>query len=138
MSASEEIKGYARKAAEAAAEVKATSIVALDVSERLVVTEVFLVISGSSDPQLRAIVNGVERALHEEGLKRKRREGLDAEIHWVLLDYGDLIVHVQKDEDREFYALEKLWGDCPAVDLGIELESEEPSTLDRLLAGTEE
>ena len=56
----------------------------------------------------------------------------------MLLDYGDLIVHVQKDEDREFYALEKLWGDCPVVDLGIELESEEPSTLDRLLAGTEE
>ena len=77
-------------------------------------------------------------ALHEAGLKRKRREGLDAEIHWVLLDYGDLIVHVQRDEDREFYALEKLWGDCPVVDLGIELESEEPSTLDRLLAGTEE
>ena len=138
MSASEEIKEFARRAAEAASEVKATSIVALDVSERLVVTEVFLVISGSSDPQLRAIVNGVERALHEAGLKRKRREGLDAEIHWVLLDYGDLIVHVQRDEDREFYALEKLWGDCPVVDLGIELESEEPSTLDRLLAGTEE
>ena len=138
MSASEEIKEYARRAAEAASEVKATSIVALDVSERLVVTEVFLVISGSSDPQLRAIVNGVERALHEAGLKRKRREGLDAEIHWVLLDYGDLIVHVQRDEDREFYALEKLWGDCPVVDLGIELESVEPSTLDRLLAGTEE
>lgn len=138
MSASEEIKEFARKAAQAASDVKATSIVALDVSERLVVTEVFLVISGSSDPQLRAIVNGVERALHEVGLKRKRREGLDAEIHWVLLDYGDLIVHVQKDEDREFYALEKLWGDCPTIDLGIELESEEPSTLDRLLAGTEE
>ncbi len=138
MSASEEIKEFAREAAQAASDVKATSIVALDVSERLVVTEVFLVISGSSDPQLRAIVNGVERALHEVGLKRKRREGLDAEIHWVLLDYGDLIVHVQKDEDREFYALEKLWGDCPTIDLGIELESEEPSTLDRLLAGTEE
>ncbi|MFT0846786.1 ribosome silencing factor [Actinomycetaceae bacterium L2_0104] len=138
MTASEEIKEYARLAAEAAAEVKATSIVAIDVSERLILTEVFLVISGSSDPQLRAIVNGVEKAMHDAGVKRQRREGLESEIHWVLLDFGDLIVHVQRDEDREFYALEKLWGDCPVIDLGISLEADEPSTLDRLLAGSDE
>lgn len=136
MTASEEIKEYARLAGEAAAEVKATSIVAIDVSERLILTEVFLVISGSSDPQLRAIINGVEKAMQTAGVKRRRREGLEAEIHWVLLDFGDLIVHVQRDEDREFYALEKLWGDCPAIDLGIAVGDDEPSTLDRLLAGS--
>lgn len=136
MTASEEVKSFARLAGEAAAEVKATSVVAIDVSERLILTEVFLVISGSSDPQLRAIVNGVEKALHDVGVKRQRREGFDSEIHWVLLDFGDLIVHVQRDEDREFYALEKLWGDCPVIDLGIVLDDGEPSTLDRLRAGS--
>lgn len=135
MTASEEVKNYARLAGEAAAEVKATSVVAIDVSERLILTEVFLIISGSSDPQLRAIVNGVEKAMHDVGVKRQRREGFEPEVHWVLLDFGDLIVHVQRDEDREFYALEKLWGDCPVIDLGIAHDGDEPSTLDRLRAG---
>lgn len=146
MAASEEVIGFAQLAAQKAADAKPTSIVAIDVSERLILTEVFLVISASSQPQMRAVVKAVDQAMDEAGVERKRREGFDAELHWVLLDYGDLIIHVQLDEDREFYALEKLWADCPQIDLGVELPSEaaggltsdssnEPSTLDRLLAG---
>lgn len=119
MAASSESIEYARIAAQAASELKASSIIALDVSERLVLTEVFLVVSGSSNRQVRALVDDIEEALLKAGLHRKRREGLDDDPHWVLIDFGDLIVHVQQDEDREFYALEKLWGDCPVVELGV-------------------
>lgn len=120
MTASEQALNYARIAAEAASELKATSIIGLDVSERFILSEIFLVISGSSERQVRAIVDDVEEALLKAGLHRKRREGMQEEAHWVLIDFGDLIVHVQQDEDREFYALERLWGDCPQVDLGIQ------------------
>lgn len=119
MTASTESLNYARIAAEAASELKAESIVALDVSERLVLTEVFLVVSGSSTRQVHALVDNIEEALLKAGLHRKRREGLDDEAHWVLIDFGDLIVHVQQEEDREFYALEKLWGDCPRLELSV-------------------
>ncbi|MFC5370293.1 ribosome silencing factor [Arcanobacterium bovis] len=108
-------------AARAAAELKATSITAIDVSERLVLTDAFLVVSGSSERQVRAIVDAVEEAVEKEGHDRLRREGLDGEAHWVLLDFGDLMVHVQQDEDREFYALEKLWGDCPEIELPADI-----------------
>ncbi|MCF2707091.1 ribosome silencing factor [Arcanobacterium haemolyticum] len=124
---------HARIAAQAAADFKATSVTAIDVSERLMITDVFLVISGSSDRQVRALVDAVEEALHKAGVRRVRREGMDASPHWVLIDFDDIMVHVQQDEDREFYALEKLWADCPTIDLGIELEDDAPSTLDRLM-----
>lgn len=146
MAASEEIVELARGAALKAAEIKPTSITAIDVSERLILTEVFLVISAGSQPQMRGLVDAVDRAMHEAGEKLRRREGFEAEMHWVLLDYGDLIVHIQLDEDREFYALEKLWGDCPQIDLAVDLRAdsvsegnhdEVPSTLDRLLAGSD-
>lgn len=121
MTASLESINYARIAAKAASELKASSIAALDVSERLILTEVFVVVSGSSNRHVRALVDDIEEALLKEGLHRKRREGMDEEAHWVLIDFGDLIVHVQQEEDREFYALEKLWGDCPMINLeGIE------------------
>lgn len=104
-------------AARAASELKATSIVAIDVSERLVLTDAFLVVSGSTERQVRALVDAIESAVEKSGHQRIRREGLDGEAHWVLLDFGDLMVHVQQDEDREYYALEKLWGDCPEIEL---------------------
>jgi len=110
---------WARIAAQAAAELKATTIAAIDVSERLVLTEVFLVVSGSSDRQVRSLVDAMDEALLKAGVRRKRREGFD-EAHWVLVDYGDLVVHVQQDEDREFYALERLWADCPSIGLSVE------------------
>ena len=119
VAASEESLEWARTAARAAAELKATTVAAIDVSERLVLTEVFLVVSGSTDRQVRSLVDAVDEALLKAGVRRKRREGFD-EGHWVLVDYGDLVVHVQQDEDREFYALERLWADCPSVALSVE------------------
>ena len=119
MAASEESLEWARIAARAAAELKATTVAAIDVSERLVLTEVFLVVSGSSDRQVRSLVDAIDEALLKVGVRRKRREGFD-EGHWVLVDYGDLVVHVQQDEDREFYALERLWADCPSIGLSVE------------------
>lgn len=119
MAASEESLEWARIAARAAAELKATTVAAIDVSERLVLTEVFLVVSGSTDRQVRSLVDAVDEALLKAGVRRKRREGFD-EGHWVLVDYGDLVVHVQQDEDREFYALERLWADCPSIALPLE------------------
>lgn len=119
MAASEETLEWARIAAQAAAELKATTIAAIDVSERLVLTEVFLVVSGSSDRQVRSLVDAMDEALLKAGVRRKRREGFN-EAHWVLVDYGDLVVHVQQDEDREFYALERLWADCPSIGLSVE------------------
>ena len=119
MAASEETLEWARIAAQASAELKATTIAAIDVSERLVLTEVFLVVSGSSDRQVRSLVDAMDEALLKAGVRRKRREGFD-EGHWVLVDYGDLVVHVQQDEDRDFYALERLWADCPSIGLSVE------------------
>ena len=119
MAASEESLEWARTAARAAAELKPTTIAAIDVSERLVLTEVFLVVSGSTDRQVRSLVDAIDEALLKAGVRRKRREGFD-EGHWVLVDYGDLVVHVQQDEDREFYALERLWADCPSIGLSVE------------------
>lgn len=119
VAASEESLEWARIAARAAAELKATTVAAIDVSERLVLTEVFLVVSGSTDRQVRSLVDAVDEALLKAGVRRKRREGFD-EGHWVLVDYGDLVVHVQQDEDREFYALERLWADCPSIALPVE------------------
>lgn len=119
MAASEKTLEWARIAAQAAAALKATTIAAIDVSERLVLTEVFLVVSGSSDRQVRSLVDAMDEALLKAGVRRKRREGFD-EGHWVLVDYGDLVVHVQQDEDREFYALERLWADCPSIGLSVE------------------
>lgn len=107
-------------AALAAAEKKAEEIIALDVSERLVLTDAFLVASGTSERQVSGIVDGIEDALHARGVKAIRKEGV-SQGRWVLLDYGDLIVHVQHSEDREFYALERLWRDCPVIELPAEV-----------------
>ncbi|WP_067782737.1 ribosome silencing factor [Actinomyces vulturis] len=125
MSATEHSINLARAAAQAGADKKAESIIGLDVSERLALTDVFLLLSGDNERHVRSIVDAVEEALHKAGAKRKQREGF-TEGHWVLLDYSDIIVHVQQEEDREFYALERLWKDCPEIDLEIteSIESE--------------
>lgn len=109
-------------AARAAADKLAEQIVAFDVSEQLVITDAMLICSGGNDRQVKAIVEAIEDALRELGAKPIRREG-ERDGRWVLIDYGDLVVHVQHQEEREFYALERLWRDCPAVDLPADVTS---------------
>jgi ribosome-associated protein len=107
----------ARAAAIAAADKLATDIIALDVSERLAITDIFLIATGTSDRQVQAIVEAVEERLARDlGTKPTRREG-EREGRWVLLDYVDVVIHVQHSEEREFYGLERLWKDCPAIPL---------------------
>ncbi len=106
----------AHAAAHAASQKKASDIIAIDVSQRLALTDVFLVISAGNERQVMAVVDAVEEALHKAGAKRRMREGY-SQAHWVLLDYNDIVVHVQREEDREFYAMERLWKDCPQIEL---------------------
>ncbi len=103
-----------RTAAEAAADKLADDIVAFDVSDQLVITDAFLLCSGANDRQVRAIVDEVEERLGALGAKPVRREG-EREGRWVLLDYAEIVVHVQHQEERIFYALERLWKDCPVI-----------------------
>ena len=116
MTATERATELAILAARAASDVKAQEIIALDVSEQLVLTDVFLIASGASERQVSAIVDAVEEKLFKEGVKPIRREG-KSEGRWVLIDFGDIVVHVQHTEDRTYYALERLWKDCPAIPL---------------------
>lgn len=116
MAATERALELALTAARAASDLKAQEIIALDVSERLVLTDVFLIASAGNERQVTAIVDAVEEALHKAGAKAIRREGL-RQARWVLLDFGDVVVHVQHAEDRVYYALERLWADCPLIEL---------------------
>lgn len=106
-----------RLAAEAASDRLARDIVALDVSDHLVITDAFLLCSAPSDRQVRAVVDAIEERLREVvDLRPTRREG-EREGRWVLLDYLDLVVHVQHTDEREYYSLERLWRDCPSIEL---------------------
>lgn len=116
MTATDHAKQLTISAAEAAAGKLADRIVAFDVSEQLVITDVFMVCSASNDRQVRAVVDAVEERLHEMGVKPTRREG-HREGRWVLLDYVDIVVHVQHEEERSYYALDRIWADCPTIDL---------------------
>jgi ribosome-associated protein len=105
------------KAAAAAAEDKlASKVVALDVSEQLALTDIFVLASAPNDRQVSAIVESVEDKLRELGVKPVRREG-ERDGRWVLIDFSDIVVHVQHEEERTYYQLERLWKDCPAIDL---------------------
>lgn len=119
MPATPEAIAMAQAAAEAAADKLATDIVAIDVSEYLVISDVFLLCTAANDRQVRAVVDAIEERLLREGAKPIRREG-EKESRWVLLDYGDVVVHVQIAEERIHYALERLWKDCPSIPLDID------------------
>ncbi|KAB8295530.1 ribosome silencing factor [Bifidobacterium avesanii] len=111
-----------RIAARAADKMKATDIVAFDVSQALGITDAFLIASASNERQVLAVAEEIERQLHEQAhLDAKTREGL-TEAQWVLLDYGDFVIHVMHDETREFYGLERLWKDCPSIGLDLPQE----------------
>jgi len=103
-------------AAEAAAEKLASDIIAYDVSEQLVITDVFLLCSASNDRQVRAVVDEIEERLRQAGARPVRREG-EREGRWILLDYLDVVIHVQHADERVYYALERLWKDCPQIAL---------------------
>jgi ribosome-associated protein len=101
-------------AARAAAAKQATGIVILDVRNLIGITDYFLIAGGSSDRQVRALAEEIERALKGEGQRPVRREG-EREGRWVLLDYVDVVAHVFRDEERSYYDLERLWSDAPRV-----------------------
>jgi ribosome-associated protein len=105
-------------AAQAAAEKLGTHIQAFDVSDRLAITDAFLLTSAANDRQVRSIVDAVEERLRRLDAKPIRREG-QQEGRWVLLDYGEVVVHVQHAEERTYYSLDRLWKDCPELPLPL-------------------
>ena len=114
MTASAEARETALIAAQAAADKLATDVSIVDVSDRLAITDAFVLTSAPSERQVQSIVDEVEDRLREHGVKPVRREGV-AEGRWVLLDFVDVVVHVQHTEERAYYALERLWKDCPVI-----------------------
>lgn len=117
MPATDHAKQLATAAAHAAADKLAATIVALDVSGQLPLTDIFVIVSAPSERQVAAIVDEVEEKVRLAGAKVKRTEGA-REGRWVLLDFGDIVVHVQHEDERNFYDLERLWRDCPQLDVG--------------------
>lgn len=104
-------------AAEAASDKLAEDVIAFDVSEQLVITDAFLICSAPNDRQVSSIVDAIQDRLRLEfDLRPTRREG-EREGRWVLLDYLDVVVHVQHAEERIYYSLERLWRDCPVIPL---------------------
>ena len=124
MTATDRAVELVHSAARAASDKLATNLVAFDVSEQLAITDAFLLASGSNDRQVKSIVDEVEDKLREIGAKPLRREG-ERDGRWVLIDYGEIVVHVQHEEEREFYALERLWRDCPVIALPADVTAGE-------------
>jgi len=119
VTATERALELTRVAALAAADKLGTDLIAYDVSDQLAITDVFLVVTAANERQVGAVVDGVEEALRAQDVKPVRREG-DREQRWVLLDYLDLVIHIQHTDERQFYALERLWRDCPQIQLGVD------------------
>ncbi len=114
MTAAQASVELATVAAQAAADKKATDILLVDVSDRLAITDVFVIVTGANERQVGAIVDEIEEKMREAGCRPPRREG-QRDGRWVLLDFVDVIVHVQHPEERVFYALDRLWKDCPVI-----------------------
>ena len=116
MTASPRARELATVAALAADSKQAEDIVALDVSGPLPLTDIFVIATGRNERNV--IAGEIEDKMLEAGAKTLRREGR-AEGRWILLDFGDVVVHVFHEEDRSYYSLERLWKDCPVIDLGL-------------------
>ena len=116
MSAAPESLKMAEVAARAAADKLGHDITVIDVSEQLVITDLFVIASADNERQVNAIVDEVEDKLREAGHKPARREGT-REGRWVLLDYVDIVVHIQHAEERTLYALDRMWKDCPVIEI---------------------
>ena len=119
MTASAEAVSMATVAARAAAAKLATDIVVIDVSTQLVITDCFVIASAGNERQVGAIVDEVEEKMRLAGYKPARREGT-REGRLVLLDYVDIVVHIQHQDERDFYALDRLWKDCPIIAVDLE------------------
>ncbi|MCF6379652.1 ribosome silencing factor [Nocardioides KLBMP 9356] len=118
MTATEHAVELVEVAAQAAHDKKADQVLAFDVSEQIAITDAFVLASATNERAVGAIVDEIEEKLREAGAKPIRREG-HKEGRWVLLDYGEIVVHVQHEEERLFYALERLWSDCPVIPLTL-------------------
>jgi len=116
LTASDRSIELAQAAASAAADKLATDLSIVDVSEQLVITDCFVLASAANERQVKSVVDAVEERLLGMGAKPVRREG-EREGRWVLLDFIDIVVHVQHSEERTYYALERLWKDCPTLPL---------------------
>ena len=114
MPASKETISLVKTASKAASDKLGENIVALDVTEPFALAEVFLMISATNERQAQAIGDAIEDELLRQKIKARFREGRQTG-RWILLDFGDLIVHVMHEQEREFYSLERLWSDCPVV-----------------------
>ena len=114
MAASQSAINITQIAARAAADKLATEMVALDLSDQMVLSEIFLIVTGSNVRQVDSIADEIEEKLRLVGEKPARREGSE---EWVLLDYSDLVVHIQSQELRNYYMLDRLWNDCPRIPL---------------------
>ena len=119
MTATDHARELLAIAATAADAKQAEDLVALDVSGPLPLTDIFLIATGRNERNVISIASEIEDKMIEAGVKTIRREGR-AEGRWVLLDFGDLVVHVFHEEDRMYYSLERLWKDCPAIPIAIE------------------
>ena len=114
MPASKDAIAITQIAARAVIDKLGHDLVAIDMSDQLVLCEIFLMVSGQNTPQISAMADEVERKLHEAGQKPARRENGP---EWILIDYSDLVVHIQTDELRRYYMLDRLWNDCPTIPL---------------------
>jgi ribosome-associated protein len=121
VTASAEAIEMATIAARAAASKLAQDVVVIDVSGQLVITDCFVIASAANDRQVGAIVDEVEEKMRLAGHKPARREGT-REGRWVLLDYVDIVVHIQHTDERNFYALDRLWRDCPLIEVDLDVD----------------
>jgi ribosome-associated protein len=113
------LKATLRQALSALEDKKAYHVVALDVSTRTSVADVFVICSAGSQRHAQAVVDEVARVLSAHGARPLSIEGYK-QGGWILMDYGDIIVHVFLEERREYFALERLWGDAPEIDAGLQ------------------
>ncbi len=116
MPASKTVIELTQIAARAAADKFGEEMVAVDLSDQMVLSEVFLIVTGQNKPMLQSIADEVEEKLRQAGERPARREGTD---EWILLDYSDLVVHIQSIELRSYYMLDRLWNDCPNIQLDV-------------------
>ena len=124
MTATVDAVHMATVAAQAAANKLATDVVIIDVSGQLVITDCFVIASASNERQVNAIVDEVEEKMRLAGFKPARREGT-REGRWTLLDYIDIVVHIQHQDEHNFYALDRLWKDCPVLPTGVPVDAPE-------------